>query len=279
MTTITVHAQFGKTILKDLAIDLLHSGKFQPRDIFSEDALISLAATIEHLGILEPIIVRHSQKTSGCYEIIAGERRFRAAKKANLSTVPCLLTQYSDEQTAQVALIENTAREALDPIAEATAMYRLVENFRYTHDEIASLLGVSRTQVTNMLRLLRLDARIQHWMKQGALSEGHGKILAGIRYEDQYMLAYYAIEKHWSVLELDHAAKMQNEKNRDAKTKNLLESKVDQRSPLEKQMIEQFGSPVKIKMNKNESGSIQLFFHNREHMQKILGQIGFSENK
>ena len=109
-------------------------------------------------------------------EIVAGERRFRAAKLAGLTVVPCLLSNYSNEQAAQIALIENTCREALNPIAEALAMKRLVSEFRYTHDEIGMLLGVGRSQVTNLLRLLSLDARIQHWMKQGHLSEGHGKL-------------------------------------------------------------------------------------------------------
>src|SRR3990167_6130952 len=156
------------------------------RDIFAQETLESLSKTIEQLGVLEPLIVRASLENTNQYEIIAGERRFRAAKLAGLSFVPCLLSNYSNEQSAQIALIENTHREALNLIAEALAMKRLAEEFRYTHDEIGVLLGVSRAQVTNYLRLLTLEARVQHWIKQGALSAAHGKILAGVKYEDQY---------------------------------------------------------------------------------------------
>jgi ParB family chromosome partitioning protein len=103
--------------------------------------------------------------------------------------MPSTLSLNTNEQAAQIALIENTHREALNPISEARAMQRLADEFQYTHDEVAVLLGISRTQVTNLIRLLRLDARIQHWMKQGALSEGHGKVLAGLPLENQYWYA------------------------------------------------------------------------------------------
>ncbi|OGT49906.1 MAG: hypothetical protein A3E53_03000, partial [Gammaproteobacteria bacterium RIFCSPHIGHO2_12_FULL_39_24] len=182
------------------------------RDIFAQETLESLSKTIEQLGVLEPLIVRASLKNNNQYEIIAGERRFRAAKLAGLSFVPCLLSNYSNEQSAQIALIENTHREALNLIAEALAMKRLAEDFRYTHDEIGVLLGVSRAQVTNYLRLLILEARVQHWMKQGALSAAHGKILAGVKYEDQYAFAYDAISKPWSVHMLDKMIKAAAEK-------------------------------------------------------------------
>lgn len=168
METITVHAMFSKGVLKDIPIDMLHSGTYQLRDTFSEEALESLSKTIAQLGVLEPLIVRVSSRQQNQFEIVAGERRFRAAKLTDFSVVPCLLSNYTNEQAAQIALIENTHREALNPIAEARAMQRLAEEFRYTHDEVAVLLGVSRSQVTNLIRLLRLDARIQHWMKQGA---------------------------------------------------------------------------------------------------------------
>lgn len=152
-----------------------------------------------------------SQKHPDHFEIVAGERRWRASKLAGLQVVPCLLSNYTNEQAAQIALIENTCREALNPIAEAQAMQRLANEFQYTHDEIAVLLGISRTQVTNLLRLLKLDARIQHWMKQGALSEAHGKILAGLPLDKQYNFAYDAIKKDWSVRGLDEAIKIANE--------------------------------------------------------------------
>ncbi len=207
MTTITIHAAFGKVLLQEIAIDRLHSGTYQPRQEFSQETIEQLATTIAQLGVLEPLIVRSSVGKEGFYEIVAGERRWRAAKLAGLDVVPCLLANYSNEQAAQIALIENTCREALDPISEALALQRLVSEFGYTHEEIAALLGKSRAEVTNLLRLLRLDARIQHWMKQGGLSEGHGKVLAGLALEKQYWFAYEAIKKDWSISALDGAIK------------------------------------------------------------------------
>ena len=145
METITVHAMFSKGVLKEIPIEMLHSGTYQPRDEFSEEALVTLTKTIAQLGILEPLIVRLSQKFEEKFEIVAGERRWRAAKRAGLTVVPCLISNYTNEQAAQIALIENTCREALNPIAEALAMHRLAEEFRYTHDEISLLLGVRAT--------------------------------------------------------------------------------------------------------------------------------------
>lgn len=271
MQTITIHAAFGKAILKDFLIDMLHSGTYQPRDVFSEESLSSLAQTIEQLGVLEPLIVRASTTKSDHFEIIAGERRFRAAKLAGLTVVPCLLANYSNEQAAQIALIENTCREALNPIAEALAMQRLADEFGYTHEEIGLLLGMSRTHVTNLLRLLWLDGRIQHWMKQGHLSEGHGKLLAGLPYEKQYWYAYYAIKKEWSVGTLDDAIKAGEDKKLTAsKTRKSSQPT----SPLEKQLTEQFGFPMKVAINKNDAGYFRIPFHDRAHMQTILDKLG-----
>lgn len=249
----------------------MHSGIYQPRDIFSEEGLESLSKTIAQLGVLEPLIVRSSQSTANHYEIVAGERRFRAAKMAGLDAVPCLLSSYSNEQAAQIALIENTCREALNPIAESLAMQRLATEFHYTHDEIGILLGISRSHVTNLLRLLNLDVRIQYWMKQGHLSEGHGKLLAGLPYDKQYWFAYEAIKKEWSVGVLDDAIKALDQKKPEAS--NVRKSSIIT-SPLEKQLTEQLGFPMRVKVNKSETGYFRIPFHNSEHMQIILEKLG-----
>lgn len=162
METITVHARFSKAVLKEISIYQFHTGTYQPRDAFSEISLESLTKTIAQFGVLEPFIVRLSPQNSGHYEIVAGERRWRAARLAGLKVVPCLVANYSNEQAAQVALITNACREALNPISEALAMRRLATEFHYTHEEVATLLGMERAHVSNMIRLLNLDARIQH---------------------------------------------------------------------------------------------------------------------
>jgi ParB family chromosome partitioning protein len=269
--TITIHALFGKAVLQDIAIDRLHSSAYQPRDEFSEEGLASLAATIEQLGVLEPLIVRLSMQKQGHYEIVAGERRYRAAKRAGLTIVPCLLSNYTNEQAAQIALIENTCREGLNPIAEALAIKRLATEFHYDHEEIAMLLGVSRPQVSNLLRLLNLDARIQHWMKHGHLSEGHGKVLASLPQDKQYWFAYEAIKKEWSVGTLNDAIKAMDEKKRRA---SIARKSSPIASPIEKQLAEQFGFQMKVTINKNEAGSFRIPFHNREQMHIILEKLG-----
>jgi ParB family chromosome partitioning protein len=274
METITIHAMFSKGVLKEIPIELLHSGTYQPRNEFSEEALESLSKTITQLGILEPIIVRASQKYADKFEIVAGERRFRAAQRAGLTIVPCLISNYTNEQAAQIALVENTCREALNPIDEARALQRLTDEFRYTHDEVSILLGVSRSHVTNLLRLLRMDGRVQHWLRQGDLSEGHGKLLAGISYDKQYYYAYHAIKKEWSVRALDEAIKAGIDKklsidkpNKTAKPTSLLET----------QLTEQLGFPMKVTINKNDAGYFRIPFHDRAHMQMILDKWGMKD--
>jgi len=272
METITIYKKFSKAILEEVSIDKLHSGTYQPRDLFSEEALERLSKTIDHLGVLEPIIVRQSTKIAGHFEIVAGERRWRAAKLAGLTVIPCLLTNYSDEQAAQVALIENTCREALDPISEALAMQRLIANFNYSHEELGAILGISRVQVTHTLRLLKLDARIQHWIKQGGLSEGHGKTLADLPLEKQYWFAYEAAKKEWSVRTLEEAIKTADSKKPSASVAN---KSVIQTSALEKSVAECFGHPIKIIFNKNETGYFRIPFHGNEEMKAILEKFGY----
>jgi ParB family chromosome partitioning protein len=275
METITVHAMFRKGVLKEIPIDMLHSGTYQPRDEFSDETLESLSKTIAQLGILEPLIIRASQKYDEKFEIVAGERRWRAAQRAGLTVVPCLISNYTNEQAAQIALIENTCREALNPIAEAFAMQRLAEEFRYTHDEISMLLGVSRSHVSNLLRLLRMDSRVQHWLKQGHLSEGHGKLLAGIPYEKQYYYAYHTIKKEWSVRALDEAIKAGKDKKLAA---SRARKSAQPMSSLETKLTEQFGFPMKVTINKNDTGYFRIPFHDQAHMQIILDKLGVKEN-
>lgn len=267
--TITIHQMFGKAILQSIELDRLHTGRYQPRKDFAEEALEQLTKTVDQLGVIEPLIVRLSQTQRDCFEIIAGERRFRAAKRAGFITVPCLLTNYSDEQAAQVALIENTSREDLNPIEKAQAMKRMVDEFRYKHDEVADLLGIARASVSNLLRLLKLDGRVQHWMKQGSLSEGHGKVLASLGDDNQYWFAYEALKKEWSVNTLTEEIKRKESKSTAApvKPKRTL-------TPLEQQLSDQFESDVKVSIQKNEAGHFKIPFQDYQHMQKILAKLG-----
>lgn len=188
-----------------LAVDQLRHGRFQPRRDFEETALTELAESIRSSGLIQPIVVRQCGERQ--YEIIAGERRWRAAQLAGLESVPCLINDYSDEQAAAVTTIENIQRKNLNPIEEAQALQRLVDDFNYLHDEIAAAIGKSRSQVTNTLRLLRLDERVQQWLIAGSLSEGHGKILAGLNAREQIALAERCVAQSWSVRQLEGQVK------------------------------------------------------------------------
>lgn len=258
--------------LKNLPVEQLSRGRFQPRRVFDEQALIELTESIEAQGVIEPIVVRKNGDLS--YEIIAGERRWRAAQRAGFSSVPCVIRQYTDEEAAEVTLIENIQRENLNPIEEAKAIFRLIEDFCYTHEAVAKAIGKSRTKITNMLRLLNLDERVQQCLIQKQLSEGHGKTLAGLPFEHQWLMAEAAINGAWSVRQLELESKQQKlmagHKKKDKKDANI--------ARLEKLASARFGSEVVVENNAdNRSGWIKLKYQNYEVLSGILEKMGVDE--
>jgi ParB family chromosome partitioning protein len=188
-----------------LPIEKLQRGKYQPRREFKPEALQELADSIRMQGIVQPIVVR--MIAQGQYEIIAGERRWRAAQAIGLKNVPCVITDYDDERAAAITLIENIQREDLNPIEEASSYQRLLQEFSYTHERLANELGKNRPVITNRLRLLTLDIRVQEQLKDGKLSEGHCRALAGLATEQQYPLAKRCEDKGWSVRKLEQVLK------------------------------------------------------------------------
>ena len=191
--------------LKQIAIDCLSRGKFQPRRVFAQAALQELADSIKSSGLIQPIVVRPIDEQH--YEIVAGERRWRAAQLAGLDYVTCLVKSFNDEQTAAVSTIENVQREDLNPIEEAKAYQRLIDDFSYLHEEVAAMVGKSRARITNSLRLLRLDEAVQQLLIDGDLSEGHGKAIAGLSLPLQRELAMAAVKQGWSVRKLEQHVK------------------------------------------------------------------------
>src|SRR5579883_2735188 len=194
-----------KATLQQISIELLVRGKYQPRQHFDPEKLKELADSIKSTGgLLQPIVVRpfHDQ-----YEIVAGERRWRAAQMAGLGEVSCLICHYTDEQALQASIVENISRADLNPIEEAQAYQRLIDEFHYLHEEVAASVGKSRTAITNSLRLLKLDARVQQYLVTGMISEGHGKILAGLEPQHQIELAERCVQKGWNVRKMEAEAK------------------------------------------------------------------------
>jgi ParB family chromosome partitioning protein len=161
-----------------LAIDLLAPSSLQPRRVFDEERLDELAASIRARGVIQPILVRPAPNRPGHYEIIAGERRWRAAQRARLHAVPAVIREASDEETLELAIIENVQRADLNPIEEAAGYRRLIEEFGHTQDALGRLLGKSRSHVANTLRLLNLPPQVQDWLRQGRLTAGHARAVA-----------------------------------------------------------------------------------------------------
>lgn len=258
-----------KAILLQLSVDQLVRGKYQPRRHFDQAQLQELAESIKTTGgLLQPIVVRPASQDK--YEIIAGERRWRAAQLAGLTEVSCLMSQYTDEQALQASIIENISRSDLNPIEEAQAYQRLIDDFHYLHDEVAAAVGKSRTSITNVLRLLKLDPRVQELLISCQLSEGHGKILAGIPMTHQFELARLSIEKGWSVRKIETEVKKilqpapQDGRYSDANIKHL-----------ELALSDHIGNRVEIDCEDRGGGFVKIRFNNIDELEGHFERIGF----
>lgn len=256
------------SILKNLPVDCLTRGQYQPRRQFSETSLNELAESIRSQGVIEPIIVREMAKNR--YEIIAGERRWRASQLAGLSSIPCIIRDYTDAQAAEVTLIENIQREDLNPIEEAQALSRLIDEFHYTHETIAKALGQSRTKITNSLRLLHLDVRVQQLLIDKALSEGHGKILAGLPSTAQYEFAIQAVSTGLSVRQLEQMI----QQGKALPSSMLADSQDVNIKRLQKMTSDHFGAEVIVENYANRSGWIKLKYQNYDVLSGILEKMG-----
>lgn len=261
-----------KPALQNLPIDQLIRGKYQSRHTFDQTQLEELATSIKATnGLLQPIVAR-KLPASDTYEIIAGERRWRAAQLAGLTEVSCLVGQYTDEEAMEACLIENISRVDLNPIEEAKAYQRMIDDFGYIHEEIAATVGKSRTKITNALRLLKLDEQTQNLLIQGDLSEGHGKVLSGVPKQHQYRLAEQCQKKGWSVRKLEQEAKKLAQPAIDVNA-----SKDPNITALENTLAEQIGCNVKIDFS-GSKGQLHIDFHNLEILQGLLEKVGIDNN-
>ena len=188
-----------------LALECLEPGYYQPRRHFDEQALAQLAQSIAQHGLLKPLIVR--EKSSHRYEIIAGERRWRAAKLANLHTIACLIGQYSDKQAASLALVENLQRQNLNVIEEAHAYHRLRQEFDLQQDDIAQMVGKSRSHIANLLRLLTLESEVQTALIKQQITLGHARLLVNMPASQQHYFLAEIRQKGWSVRVIEQKAR------------------------------------------------------------------------
>ena len=255
-----------------LKITEIEPNREQPRKNFNEDALLELAESIKNFGIIQPIIV---QKREDYYEIIAGERRWRAAKMAGLKEVPVIIKNFSDLEVVEIALIENIQRENLNPIEEAYAYKRLFDEFHLKQDEIAEKVSKSRTAVTNAIRLLKLDKRVQQMLMDDMITTGHARALLGIEdAEEQVHLAHKIFDEKMSVREVEKfVQKMQGKK----KEKKVVENNFVYQE-IENKMKEVLGTKVMIRHQKNNKGKIEIEYYSNEDLDRILEMIESIQN-
>ncbi len=258
-----------KTTLQQISIDRLARGKYQPRRHFDAEQLRELAESIKTTnGLLQPIVVR--PLAAGQFEIIAGERRWRAAQLAGLTEISCLVSAFSDEQALQASIIENINRADLNPIEEAQAYQRLIDEFSYLHDEVAAAVGKSRAKVSNALRLLKLDPRVQELLISCRLTEGHGKILAGVPFAQQYPLAEKSLQKAWSVRKIEAEAKKLFLGDAPASPYDDANLK-----HLEAALSGHVGNQVKIDCEERGGGYVKIRFNNVDELEGHFEKLGF----
>lgn len=239
----------------------------QPRKNFDEDALLELSESIKQFGIIQPLVV---QKRKDYYEIIAGERRWRAAKIAGLKEVPVIIKDYTDQEIVEISLIENIQREDLNPIEEAQAFKRLLTEFHLKQDEVAEKVSKSRTAVTNSMRLLKLDERVQQMVIDDMLSTGHARaLLATDDKEQQYSLANKIFEEKMSVREVEHMMQALQKPKTEKKRKEEVPNKFIYED-VEEKLKNILGTKVSVNHKKNNKGKIEIEYYSNEELERLL---------
>jgi len=258
-----------------LSVAKMRAGKYQPRTRMDEGALNELAESIRTQGIMQPILVRALADAPGHYEIIAGERRFRAAQLAGLKEVPVLVREVADENAAVMALIENIQREDLNPLEEAQGVRRLLDEFGLTHEQAAQAIGRSRSATSNLLRLMNLAAPVQTMLLAGDIDMGHARALLAVEAAMQIQLANQVIAKRLSVREAEKlVAKAAKESESTPRKKSNGASRDVAR--LEEALSDQLGTRVALKVGSRDKGQLVIDFHGWEHLNSLLERQGLS---
>ena len=263
-------------VIEEILMDIkkVEPNREQPRKNFDEDALLELSESIKQFGVLQPLLV---QDKKGYYEIIAGERRWRAAKLAGLKEVPVIIKDLTEQEVVEIALIENIQRENLNPIEEAIAYKRLLTEFNLKQDEVAERVSKSRTAVTNSMRLLKLNEKVQQMVIDDMLSTGHARALLGIDdQEKQYQTAQKIFDEKLSVRETEKLVKkLQQEKEED---KSKKEAKIDPKmaaifGDLEETMKMILGTKVAINQKDDKKGKIEIEYYSMDELDRIIDLI------
>lgn len=256
----------GETILK---INDIEPNREQPRKVFNEDALEELAESIREHGVIQPLLV---QKEKDYYRIIAGERRWRAAKKAGLKEIPVIIKNYTEQQIVEISLIENIQREDLNPIEEAMAYKKLSEEFSLKQDEVAERVSKSRATITNSMRLLKLDERVQGLLIEDMISTGHARALLAIAdKEDQYNMAMKIFDEKISVRETEKMVQIYNNPKPVKKKEDIIsESEQVIYQKIEENLKGILGTKVSIQRKTKNKGKLEIEYYSNEELERII---------
>ncbi|MFW6092368.1 MAG: ParB/RepB/Spo0J family partition protein [Pseudomonadota bacterium] len=257
----------------EVPLDTVIRGRYQPRREFSEQALEELAASIRSQGLMQPILVR--PRPQGGYELIAGERRWRAARMAGLTEIPAIVKEVTDEQASAMALIENIQREDLNPLEEAFALQRLKDEFELTQQQVADAVGKSRVAVTNLLRLLNLAPSVRELLQRGELEMGHARALLTLEPLDQERVAAEVSQKQLSVRQTEDLVRQrQNRGGGDAgKASRRSAGRDPDTARLEQELSERLGAPVSIAQGGPGRGRLIIRYSSLDELEGILAHL------
>ncbi len=260
-----------------LPVEFIRRSRYQPRRSFDEDALQDLADSIRAQGVMQPLVVRPLPEEPNAYELIAGERRWRASQMAGLGEVPCLVREVTDQAALAMALIENIQREDLSPVEEALALQRLQQEFSLTHEEISEVVGKSRATVTNLLRLLNLQPGARDLLDQGRIEMGHARALLAIDGAAQSELAEMVAQRGLSVRETERLVRdrqADHENKRKKKAAPALDPDVQR---LQDAISDSLGAPARIEAGKGRGGRLVIQYSSPEELDGILRNLGVQE--
>jgi len=258
----------GQAEMRTIAVDAISPGRFQPRARIDEESLRDLAASIKNQGVVQPVVVRET--VAGGFELIAGERRWRASHMAGVETIPAVVRRVSDETALALGLIENIQRENLNPVEEAMGLKRLLEEFGMTHQQVADSVGRSRAAVTNLLRILNLDPSVKDHIESGLIEMGHGRALLALSRESQASVSEAVIQKKLSVRQTEQLVRrllsgaQKNKPKQKPKDADMLR--------LENELSETLGAKASVEHH-GEGGRLIIDYHSLEELDGIIERL------
>ena len=261
-----------KTGLEEIPIEFIQPGKYQPRAYFAEESIAELSNSIKAQGIIQPIVLRPIADER--YEIIAGERRWRAAQLAGLTKVPAVIRTVDDDSALAMSLIENIQREDLNPLEEASALQRLIDDFQFTHQEVANALGKSRSAVTNTLRLTQLSPPVAEMLVAGDLEMGHARALLTLEAKEQVVVAKQVVARGLNVRQTEELIRAARKFTADGPRKHAQDADTKR---LEQNLGQTLGQPVQIRYSKKGAGKLVISYSSLDELDGILSKMGYKE--